>query len=404
MRKQLNAQNTISAKYHHDPMNLITLLSSGNFVIGMGAFVVIGIMNPLRDSFAVTSTDAGLVLTLYALAYAVGSPLAVALTGRWSRRTVLLTGASLFTAATLVSALAPTLWVLLLCRMAAALGAGLFTPVCASVAFASSPAGQEGRSLAKVYFGLTLAQVLGVPFGSFLGYTFGWSSAFVLVAALGVLLIIGLLLRIPKDIPFQVNSLSTLAEALADWRSFASVLFTASFLAAIFIPYTYAGPLLQETLGYGRNGVTFVLILFGVGAVAGNFLGGYLSDKVGPYPTLIMLCITQILCMPLLSLLPFHSAMLWLLVLTWSVAGWSFNVAQQSRLVQQTPQRQSIVLSLNAASIYVGTAFGGSVGGAVIQHIGIIWLGVAGGVGAACALLHLVLSEKAANARQATAQ
>ncbi|MFK7892709.1 MAG: hypothetical protein AB8B63_17985 [Granulosicoccus sp.] len=103
--------------------------------------------------------------------------------------------------------------------------------------------------------------------------------------------------------------------------------------------------------------------------------------------------------MPLLSLLPCPDALLWTLVLIWSVAGWSFNVAQQSRLVQQTPERQSIVLSLNAVSIYVGTSIGAAIGSVVIQFSDISWLGVAGDLAAAFALLHWVFSENAAIAR-----
>lgn len=383
---------------------LIPLLSAANFAIGMGAFVVIGVLEPIARDYGIGAAAAGQAMTVYAVAYAIGSPLLVALTGGLPRRQVLAAGLSLFALGALASALAPSPATLFAARVVAALGAGLVTPVAASIALATSAPGTQGRALARVFFGLTLAQVLGVPAGSWLGYAFGWPVAFLVVAALSLATLAGVLLLVPRALAFQVNTLATLRDALADLPSLLSVLFTASFIGAIYVLYTYLAPLLSAAMGYGRDGVSLVLLVFGVGAVAGNALGGRLSDRFGPYRTLLFCCTAQILLMPPFSTLPWPDAALLGLALIWSVCGWSFMVAQQSRLVAQTPARQSVVLALNAAAIYVGAAAGSAVGALVIDVGGLSALGVGAGLCAVLALGHLVGSERlAAHAARAGA-
>ena len=280
---------------------LIPLLSAGNFVIGMGAFVVIGMLGPIAGDFGLSAGQAGMVLTVYALAYAVGSPVAVAITGGWSRRFVLTFGLGLFGVAALLSALAPTPAWLFAARALAALGAGLFTPNAAAVAVAASPPERQATALSNVFFGLTLAQVLGVPAGGAMAYAFGWPTSFLVVAALSVPVLVGLWRLVSPALAFQPTRLADLGAALGDWRTLLSVLFTATFLGAIYVPYTYLAPLLTETMGFGGGGITAALLVFGIGAVAGNLLGGRLSDRIGAARTLFGLALLQIFLMPFLS-------------------------------------------------------------------------------------------------------
>jgi predicted MFS family arabinose efflux permease len=146
-------------------------------------------------------------------------------------------------------------------------------------------------------------------------------------------------------------------------------------------------------MGFGRNGVTLVLLIFGVGAVAGNLVGGRLNDSIGPAKTLGLITAAQIVLMPAYSFLPLPSVAVALLTFIWSVCGWSFMVPQQARLVAQTPERQQVVLALNAAAIYVGASIGSAGGAWVLERWGAGTLGIAGGIAAAAVLGHLVLSE-----------
>lgn len=373
---------------------LIAMLSLGNFMIGMGAFVVIGVLTPVAEHFVVTPSQAGFMLTVYAMAYTIGSPLCVALSGRFSRRSVLLFGFGLFALGSLMSAAAPTLMMLNLARIVTALGAGMVTPVAAAVALAAAAPGQQGKALATVFFGLTLAQVIGVPAGSFIGYTFGWQTVFILVASLSALIMIGIAMLVPRSLPFQINTLATLCDALFDFKSLLSVLFTATFIATFYILYTYLAPVLSEGMGYGRDGITLTLVVFGAGAVFGNMLGGKLTDSIGPYRTLLIACASQVLFMPMFSLLPVNDVVFLLITFVWSLLGWSFMVAQQTRLVGQTPQRQNVVLALNGAAIYLGVAVGSAVGGLLAESMGMSVLGFSAALCGMLGALHLVTSER----------
>jgi predicted MFS family arabinose efflux permease len=380
---------------------LIAILSVGNFMIGMGAFVVVGVLSPVAEHFQISSSDAGFMLTAYALAYTVGSPLCVALSGQYSRRQVLLLGFGIFALGSLLSALAPSATLLNAARVVTALGAGMVTPVAASVALATASAGQQGKALATVFFGLTLAQVIGVPVGSFIGYTFGWQVVFALVACLSLPVMVGIAMQVPRDLPFQVNTLTTLGHAILDFRSFLSVLFTASFIATFYVVYTYLAPVLTQGMGYERDGVTLTLVVFGIGAVLGNILGGKLTDSVGPYRTLLIACASQIVFMPMFSLLPLNDVVFLIGVFVWSTLGWTFMVAQQTRLVTQTPQRQNVVLALNAAAIYLGVSVGSAIGGVIIDTIGLAVLGFGGGICGILGMLHLMASESLSRTRAA---
>lgn len=373
---------------------LLAILSLGNFAIGMGAFVVIGILTPLASNLAMTNAEAGLVLTVYAIAYAVSSPLLVSLTGALPRRAVLAVGLSLFLLAAVLSAVAVSPATLFAARIVAAVGAGVFTPVAAAVAVSCSAPAQRGRALSTVFFGLTLAQVLGVPIGSWAGYTYGWQAAFWIVAVITFVSLVGVVKLVPGHVPFQATSLASLGKVLSAPRIMLAVTFTISFLAANYIVFTYVAPLLETKMGFGRDGVTLMLTLFGLGAVVGNILGGFLTDRVGGFKTLIVLCVAQIVVLPVFSLLPLPEAILASAMFCWSVVGWSFMVPQQTRLIELAPEQQNVVLSLNSACIYLGASLGSALGAVVISNWSIAASGVAAAIAMCAAFVHLLASSR----------
>ncbi|MEM8576289.1 MAG: MFS transporter [Pseudomonadota bacterium] len=374
------------------PRLLIPALSASNFLIGVGAFVIVGLVEPMGDDLGLRPAQAGALLTVYAIGYAVLSPLLVALTGRIGRRKVMGLGLSLFGLAALWSALAPGLNGLQGARVLAAAGAGLFTPVAAAVAAGLYPEAQRARVLAAVFFGLTLAQVVGVPAGSWIAYTFGWRWAFWITVVLALPCLALVWTIVPRGLSFQPVSLADLGTSLADARMMLAVLFTSSFLGAIYVLYTFIAPLLSATMGFGRDGVTLILALFGSGAVAGNILGGILADRFGWRATLSVLAALQALIMPLFSLLPLPIPALYAIAIAWAVFGWSFMAGQQMRLIGLAGPRAPVVLALNAAAIYIGAALGSGLGAWVLESYGVIWTGLAAGLCALGALVHLQIS------------
>ncbi|MFK7837278.1 MAG: MFS transporter [Sulfitobacter sp.] len=373
---------------------LIPLLSLGNFVIGVAGFAIIGILEPLGDEMGLSAASAGQLLTVYALAYAVLSPLMVALSGQIGRRRVLATSIILVAVAAFLSALAPNFAVLNIGRILAAAGAGIFTPVAAAVAAALYPEAQRAKVLAAVFFGLTISQVIGVPAGSWIAYSFGWRWAFWMVVAMALPLIWMIWHRVPAGLRFQPVTMADLGQVIRQGRMMLAITFTATFLGAIYVLYTYIAPLLSEAMGYGRDGVAFSLLMFGIGAVFGNIMGGILADKLGWRITLTVLCISQMVIMPLYSLLPLPPVVLAAICFCWSLFGWAFMAGQQMRLITLAGGQAPVVLALNAAAIYIGAAAGSAIGGFVIATFGLIWTGAAAGLVSALALLHLMFSTR----------
>ena len=376
-----------------DPL-LIPLLSLGNFVIGVAGFAIVGILEPLGQDMGRSAASAGQLLTVYALAYAVLSPVMVALTGQVGRRRVLAAAVVLVSLAALISAIAPSFTVLNIGRIVAAAGAGIYTPIAAAVAAALYPEEQRAKVLAAVFFGLTISQVIGVPAGSWLAYSFGWRWAFWMIFAMSLPLIWMIWRRVPAGLRFQPVSMSDLGQVLQQGRMMLAVMFTASFLGAIYVLYTYIAPLLSEMMGLGRDGIALVLLVFGLGAVGGNIMGGILADRLGWRITLIFLCVCQMLIMPVYSLLPFAMPYLLGLSFLWSLFGWAFMAGQQSRLISVAGAQAPVVLALNAAAIYIGAAIGSAIGGVVIAVFGISAIGLAAGLASTIALIHLTLSTR----------
>lgn len=374
------------------PRGLIPLLSAANFVIGMGAFLVIGVLGPLSRDLGLEAARAGWVMTSYALAYAALSPVLVSVTGAFGRRRVIAAGMALFGLGAAASALAPGEGWLYAARILAAAGAGITTPVMAAVAAGLAPPERRGKVLATVFAGLTVAMVVGVPAGSWVAYTFGWRAAFWIVAGLALAMTAALWLLVPAGLRFQTVRLADLGHVLADGRLVLAIAFTATFLGAIYVPFTYLAPLLETRMALGRDGVTAALAVCGLGAVIGNLIGGALADRLGPARTMGCLLAVQVALMPLLSLLPMPLWLAMALLLAWNAAGFAFMAGQQLRLITLAGPRAPVAIALNAACIYLGAAYGAALGGLVVEQAGLGAVGVAGGLAALVAVGNLAWS------------
>lgn len=376
------------------PKFIIPVISACNFLIGVGVFVIIGILEPLGEGLGLAPEQAGILMTVYALSYAVLSPVLVSFTGNIGRRRVMTFGLTLFLIASLMSALATSLTVLGIARVLAAAGAGMFTPVGAAVVAGLFPVEQRARVLAAVMFGFTLAQVLGVPAGSWIAYTFGWRYAFWGVVAINIPAIYLIWTFVPAGLIFQAVTFQDLRDTLKDLRMMFAIAFTGLYLGSVYVLFTYMTPLFSQQMGMGRDLITLTLVISGLGAVVGNLLGGYMADKLGWFKTLATLCLAQMVVMPFYSFLPKSLPAFFALTVVWAVIGWSFMAGQQMRLIGLAGPKAPVVLALTAASIYIGAAIGSAVGSVVIAHYGFSGLGIAAAACASLALANIIVSHR----------
>ena len=388
---------------HPPPRGLLAVLAASNFAQGLGAFAVIGALASLIQELRIPVHQAGLVVSLYAVVYAVASPLLVAWSGRVGRRAVLATGLFAIALGAWVGVFAGSFGVLLAGRALMAVGGGLVTPVAGAIGVATSTPANRGRVLATVFAGLTIAQALGLPLGAWLVGVAGYRATFVLIAAASVGAALLVLRFVPAHIASTPASLKALGAVLVQPRLLLALSFIVFFIGGSFVFLTYLSTFLEHRHGLRGQGLAAVLLLYGLSAVAGNLLGGRLADRLGPATTLLMLCSVQVLVLPSLSLLDLPLALVVMLLVLWSVFGWSVHATQQSRLVALDPPRAPVLLALHSSGIYIGASAGSAIAGQVLAQADDRWLGPAGALlvlaaAATLGLMALVSRPRAAGA------
>ncbi|MEO7547285.1 MAG: MFS transporter [Ramlibacter sp.] len=357
---------------------ILYLFALTNLVIGTGAFVLSGILAPLAASMNVSVAVAGQVMTAYALASALLAPLLLLATGRWPRKRAILLALALFAAGCALSASARSLGVLLLGRVL--MGAGsVFTAMVAGVAVAVVPAAQRGRALSLTFLGMSLSYALGVPLGAWLGLTHGWQVPVWMVFGACLAAAAMLQLLLPREIAAPGASFAGLGQAARQPAILRVWLRTLLYFVAIFSVFAYAGPVLLALNPLTAAQLSFTLVMFGLSGVAGTLLGGWGVDRFGAIPTLRVQLAVLALMMVLVPLTRGHPALTVVVFVAWGMAGFGMMSPQQVLLATRSPQQAPLLMSLNGSMLYVGTALGAIISGALVSSIGfhrLSWLGL----------------------------
>ncbi|MFF9363301.1 MFS transporter [Streptomyces griseoluteus] len=260
------------------PLALLAL-AVGAFGIGTTEFVMMGLLPDVADDLHISIPTAGHLVSAYALGVVIGAPLLAAVTARMSRRTVLIGLMAVFVAGNALSAFAPGYESLLAARFLSGLPHGAFFGVGAVVATGMVAPERKARSVSLMFLGLTVANVAGVPVATLMGQHMGWRATFLGVSAIGLAAIAALALLIPRDHTHATSAglrheLAAL-KSLPVWLALGT---TVAGFGALFAAYSYVTPMLTDSAGFAPASVTLLLALFGVGATAGNLLGGRLAD------------------------------------------------------------------------------------------------------------------------------
>jgi len=375
----------------------LLVLALGTFAIGTGSFVFAGLLGVVADDLSVSIAAAGQLITLYALVYAVGSPILVTVTSEVARRRLLILSLAVFAGANVAAVILPSFGPLLVSRVVAACAAAIFTPTTAVVAASLAPPEKRGRALATVTGGLTVAFAFGIPLGTLVGDYFGWRSAFVLVGVLGAVALIGIVALLPGvESPPSVSLRERLA-VVKQPAVLAALSLTAIGLGAGFVVFTFIGPLMGELTGLGGRGTSVMLLLFGLAGVVGNIVGGYGADRWSYGRSLAIIFVVLPISLLAFSLLaPVAGSSLavagaGVALITWSVAGWAITPFQQYRLIELYPLQGNLVLSLNASAIYLGQGIGAGLGALAIGYGSLNSLGWVAALYAAAGLVVLLL-------------
>ncbi|MDJ0464909.1 Cmx/CmrA family chloramphenicol efflux MFS transporter [Streptomyces sp. H27-C3] len=257
----------------------VYILGLAVFALGTSEFMLSGLLPPIADDMGVSIPQAGLLISAFAIGMVIGAPLLAVATLRLPRRTTLITLITVFGLGQVAGALAPTYELLFASRVVSALACAGFWAVGAAVAIAMVPVNSRARAMAVMLGGLSIANVLGVPLGAFLGDSFGWRSAFWAVAAASALALVGVATLIPRiALPDEKPRLKRELGIYRDRQVWLAIVMTALAAGGVFCAFSYLAPLLTDVAGLDAGWVPTVLGLFGVGALIGTAIGGRVAD------------------------------------------------------------------------------------------------------------------------------
>jgi predicted MFS family arabinose efflux permease len=366
----------------NDRLGVLLVLAVGTFTVGTDGFVLNGLLPVIAADLHVTESVAGQLTTVFALTYAIASPLLAAFTGGWDRRWLLAGGMALFTAGMAGQALGTSFAMVAVARLLAAVGAAAFQSNAYVLAGALSSEERRGRALATVAAGMSVSMVLGVPIGVLAGNWLGWRAVMWGIGVVAV--VVAALIPLIPEVRVPAAGLRARLAVVVRPPVARVLLVTILGTLAGFTVFVYL-PVLVGPVASGAV-LSWVLVGSGLGQVAGTTFTGRATDRLGPgrvrllslAGTAVVLAVLDfaVLSLPGALLLAFFSG---------AFSG-MLMVPQQHRLFTVAPDAPTVALGLNGSAIYVGGALGSAIGGVVLAAAGPSWIGPAGALAAAAAL------------------
>ncbi|ODB41859.1 MFS sugar transporter [Pseudoalteromonas sp. BMB] len=364
------------------PLALLALTLSA-FAIGTTEFVIVGLVPTIASDLSVSLPSAGLLVSLYAIGVAVGAPVLTALTGRWNRKSVLLSLMALFVFGNLLAWQAPSYESLILARIMTGLAHGVFFSIGSTIATSLVSKDKEASAIAIMFTGLTVALVTGVPLGTWIGQQFGWRATFLVVSALGVIALLGSALLIPKNLKQSASaSLSEQAKVLLQPRLLLVYLMTILGYGGTFTAFTYLAPILQQEAGFNAATVSIIMLVYGVSVAVGNIYGGKLADKKGPISALTIIFALLSIILAVLTFTMQSKVGVVITVLVWGAFAFGNVPGLQVYVVQLaekfSPKAVDVASGLNIAAFNVGIALGSVLGGQIVENMSLqdtAWVG-----------------------------
>jgi DHA1 family inner membrane transport protein len=345
--------------------------------MGTSALAMIGAVTSIAQGLQLDVASVAGLVAVYAVVFAVSAPLLQVVAARLPRRSLILIGLALSAAGALGSACAMGHGTLLASRLLVALGGAAIGPVASALGASLVPSQQQGRALATVFSGMTMASVLSTPAAEWLAAQAGWRAMFLAVAALNALVAVALLCTVKDRSAGQPLSLSGLVAELCRPVVATSVAVMLFYMCGVFISFTLIVPLLQTHFELTREGVSMALLSFGLAGLAGNALAKRLAGRFSAVRLMAMSVATLVLVFVAMWAAPPWAWVAMGLMVVWAVTSDVFMPSQQRRLAEIAPHARGLVLALNASALYLGMSAGSLLAGVVVTQAGLTALPLA---------------------------
>jgi len=371
---------------------LIATLSMLTFVLGTSEFVIVGILSEIADGLNITIAKAGTLVSAFAIAFAIGTPITMSLTGHLERRKLMLSLIFVWIILNICSGIAPNYELLLLSRIVTAVLTGVLISLAMVVASDSVPIAKRGVAVSFIFGGFTMANVLGVPIGTFIGQHAGYSATFWLTSSLGVVALLAVLKVVPVQQSESSGSIREQLSLLANPRIMIAFFIPSFGFGATYVVYTYLVPVLELELNLPSAWISPILLAYGVVSIFSNILAGKIASR-NPIGRLRFVFIVQAIVLAALyvttasvslGLINIALMSLMSILLTTSTQIYLIDLAEKFN-----PEAKGLAASLMPVASNVGIAFGSALGGLVYANGPMMNIALVGG---AVALLAAALT------------
>lgn len=386
------------------PLSLL-VLTLGAFAIGMTEFIIMGLLPNVASDLGVTISQAGQLITSYALGVAIGAPVLTVFTHRLPQKKLLVILMGIFIFGNAVSVIAPTYPLLIIARVLTAFAHGTFLGVGTIIASRLVRPEKRAGAVSIVLAGLTVANIIGVPFGTFIGQQLGWRASFGAITVLGIISLFGIIRFIPVIVQEQTANLAEQVRGLMNPKVLLILLTGALGCGSLFALFTYITPILEDITGFAEHSVTWILVLFGVGVTLGNIAGGKLADwKLMPSLIVNFAVLAGIIALFPLTL--HHPVLAVANVFLWGIAAFGIMPGIQLRIMNLAHKAPLLATTSSHSALNLGNAAGAYLGGVTINTLGIAsipWLASGLAVLALCGAWLSYLSTRTDKADQGLA-
>lgn len=368
------------------------------FMLGCNEYMIVGVLPDIAHQYHDSLSTLGLLVTVFALVYAIFTPIITSLANRWRRHHVLLVLMVVFFIGNTWTALASNFISMLFSRVLTATVAGAIISIVLVMASFVAPREKRASLVSWVFAGFSIASVIGIPIGTVISTTFSWHDSFWMISGLTIFVFVSLIWLVPKDTPQFKSTLSKQFTLLKDTRVLLGVIFIVTVCAADYTIYTYIRPLITNEMGFSNTWLNWLLFGMGIFFIIGNKFGGYIADNGGIHRLggiYIAMTILYLLFGPLLSFKWVAIIIVALLYVAFSSYGSSTQLMFLDIAEKEYPQSLDLASSLNSIFANIGISLGSFTASQAVAFLPMRNLGYVGAVyGLAATILVLVLSKK----------
>jgi DHA1 family arabinose polymer transporter-like MFS transporter len=358
--------------------SLLALLFGG-LGIGITEFVMMGLLPDIAKDLHISIPEAGHLISAYALGVVIGAPVLVVIAGSFPPKKILMALMVMFTVFNGFSAFAPGYTTLFVARLLAGLPHGAFFGVGSVVASRIAEKGKEAQAVSIMFAGLTIANIIGVPLGTFIGHHYSWRFTFVIIVLVGLVTLLSLKLWMPALPATKNRDLKKELSFFKHPESWLIIFMIAIGTGGLFSWFSYIAPLLTDVSGFEADSITYVLVLAGFGMFVGNLVGGKLADRISPAKASLFLLLAMALALFIIHYAAYNQTLS--LIMTFITGAIAFASASpiQMLMINSSKGSEMLAASVSQASFNIGNALGAFLGGlplaAGFDYTSPVWVG-----------------------------